>query len=299
MTHTSSLEKNEPSLEERPVLKKKTMSRFVLNIILLFAFVMMPESLLGESNSIKIVGSSTILPIVKHASKAFHRMTGIRIVYKGGGSMAGVRAALEGSADIGMVSRSHIHDEASRLQAHLIGHDGIAVILNTTIPLNEISRQQIVDIFSGTIINWKAFGGKDMEITVIAKEDGRSTRRLFDNFFNLKKVVSTAQIIGSNTEAIILVAGDPTAIGYVSIGSAEHAVALGLNLKLLPLDEVPATTENVASEQYPLRRPLNLVTLGKPGKNAGRFIKFIQGEQGQEFVQKNHFIVIKKRGIAK
>jgi len=275
------------------------MNRFVLSAILLFAVLIVPENLLGENNSIRIVGSSTILPIVKDASKAFHRMTGIRIVFKGGGSRAGVRAALEGNADIGMVSRSLTHEEASRLQAHLIGHDGIAVILNAAIPLIEVSRQQIVDIFFGTITNWKAFGGKDMEITVIAKEDGRSTRRLFDNFFNLKKVVSTAQIIGSNTEAIILVAGDPTAIGYVSIGSAEHAVYLGLNLKLLPLDEVPATTENVASEQYPLCRPLNLVTLGKPGKNAGRFIRFIQGEQGQEFVQKNHFIVIKKRGIAK
>lgn len=275
------------------------MNRFVLSAILLFAVLMVPENLLGENNSIRIVGSSTILPIVKDASKAFHRMTGIRIVFKGGGSRAGVRAALEGSADIGMVSRSLTHEEVNRLQAHLIGHDGIAVILNATIPLNEISRQQIVDIFSGTITNWKAFGIKNMEITVIAKEDGRSTRKLFNKFFSLEKVVSTAQIIGSNTEAIILVAGNPTAIGYVSIGSAEHAVELGLNLKLLPLDGVSATSENIANEKYPLRRPLNLVTLGKPEKNASRFIKFLKGEQGQEFAHKNHFIVIKKRGIAK
>jgi phosphate transport system substrate-binding protein len=226
-------------------------------------------------------------------------MTGIPIVFKGGGSKAGVTAALEGRADIGMVSRPLTHEEASRLQAHLIGHDGIAVILNATIPLNEISRQQIVAIFSGTITNWKAFGGKNMEITVIAKENGRSTRRLFDEFFFLEKIVSTAQIIGSNTEAIILVAGDPSAIGYVSIGSAEHAVDLGLKLKLLPLDGMSANSENVANEKYPLRRPLNLVTLGKPGKNASRFIRFLMGEKGQEFVQKNHFIVIKKRGIAK
>ncbi len=275
------------------------MDRFVLGTILLFAVLMVPENLLGENNSIRIVGSSTILPIVKNASKAFYRMTGIRVVCKGGGSKAGVTAALEGRADIGMVSRLLTHAEASRLQAHLIGHDGITVILNSTIPLNEISRQQIVAIFSGTITNWKVFGGKNMEITVIAKENGRSTRRLFDKFFFLEKIVSTAQIIGSNTEAIILVAGDPTAIGYVSIGSAEHAVDLGLNLKLLPLDGVSANSENVANEKYPLCRPLNLVTLGKPGENASRFIRFLKGEKGQEFVQKNHFIVIKKRGIAK
>lgn len=275
------------------------MYRFVLSTILLCAVIMVPENLLGETNSIRVVGSSTILPLVKKSSKAFHRMTGIGIVYKGGGSMVGVKAVLAGRADIGMVSRALTQEEAGKLKAHLIGHDGIAVILNAAIPLNKISRQQIVAIFSGTATNWKALGGKDTEITVIAKEDGRSTRRLFDNFFSLEKVVSTAKIIGSNTEAIILVAGDPSAIGYVSIGSAEHAVELGLNLKLLPLDNVPATSENVAREQYPLHRPLNLVTRGKPGKNAGRFIRFLQSHQGQEFVKKNHFIVIKQRGTAK
>lgn len=248
---------------------------------------------------IRVVGSSTILPIVKDAGKAFFRMTGIRVVTKGGGSSVGVKAALERTADVGMVSRALTSEEANNLQVHLIGHDGIAVILNTAIPFEEIAKQQVVNIFSGAITNWKTLGGKDMEITVIAKRAGRSTRWLFDHFFSLEKVVPTAQLIGSNTEAIILVAGDPTAIGYVSIGSAEHAVQLGLHLKLLPLDGIAATTENVATEKYPLRRPLNLVTLGKPAKDARRFIEFLRNEQGQEFVQKNHFVTIDKLGTVK
>lgn len=90
----------------------------------------MPGNLLGEDNSIKVVESSTILPIVKEAGKAFHRMTGIRIDYKGGGSATGARTTIESIADIGMVYRTLTHAEASRLESHHIEDDGIAVILH-------------------------------------------------------------------------------------------------------------------------------------------------------------------------
>ncbi len=275
------------------VLAGKTISFVLLYAVFLFFALAAPRHIWAD---ISVVGSSTILPIVRDAGKVFYGLTGIRIVAKGGGSRVGIKATLAGTADIGMVSRSFSSEEAEKLQAHLIGHDGIAVILNSTIPLNKISRQQVVNIYSGAIKNWKALGGKDMEITVIAKKDGRSTRWLFDRFFSPEKVVSTAHLVGSNVEAIILVAGDPTAVGYVSIGSAEHAVDLGLQLKLLALDGVEATSNNVASKKYPLLRPLNLATLGKPGEDARRFIEFLRSKQGQGLVKKNHFVMINKKG---
>ncbi len=275
------------------VLAGKTISFVLLCAVFLFFALAGPRHIWAD---ISVVGSSTILPIVRNAGKVFYGLTGIRVVAKGGGSRAGIRAALAETADIGMVSRPLSSEEAEKLQAHLIGHDGIAVILNSTIPLNKISRQQVVNIYSGAIKNWKALGGKDMEITVIAKKDGRSTRWLFDRFFSPEKVVSTAHLVGSNVEAIILVAGDPTAVGYVSIGSAEHAVDLGLQLKLLALDGVEATSNNVASKKYPLLRPLNLATLGKPGEDARRFIEFLRSKQGQGLVKKNHFVMINKKG---
>jgi phosphate transport system substrate-binding protein len=277
-------------------LAGKTTNFVLLCAVFLFFALAAPRHIWAD---IKVVGSSTILPIVRDAGKAFYGLTGIRVVAKGGGSRAGIRAALEGTTDIGMVSRSLTSEEAEKLRAHLIGHDGIAVILNSTIPLNKISRQQVVDIYSGAIMNWKALGGKDMEITVIAKKDGRSTSWLFDRFFALEKIVSTAHFIGSNVEAIILVAGDPTAVGYVSIGSAEHAVDLGLKLKLLAMDGVEATSKNVASKKYPLLRPLNLTTLGKPGEDARRFIEFLRSNEGQGLVEKNHFVMINEEGTVK
>lgn len=275
------------------------MNNTLQSAILLFVALVVPGTLLAEHENIQVVGASTILPIVKDAGKAFYQMTGIRVVVKGGGSGVGIRAALERSADIGMVSRFLTPEELKKLQAHLIGYDGIAVILNESIPLNEIARQHVVDIYSGAITNWKVLGGKDVKITVISKEEGRSTRGLFDHFFSIANVVPTAQFVGSNTEAIILVAGDPTAIGYVSIGSAEHAVQLGLKLKILPLDSVAATSENVAKKQYPLHRPLNLVTLGKPGEDARHFIQFLRGEKGQAFVKKNNYVTLNKNGERK
>ena len=272
------------------------MNSFLHGAIVSFLVLIVPGTLSAEHEHIQVVGASTILPIVKDVSKAYFQMTGIRVDVKGGGSSVGIRATLEGTVDIGMVSRPLTPEEAKELQAHLVGYDGIALILNEAIPLNKIARQHVVNIYCGAITNWKVLGGEDMEITVISKEEGRSTRGLFDQFFSIPKVVPTAQFVGSNTEAIILVAGDPTAIGYVSIGSAENAVQLGLKLKILPLDGVAATSKSVANRQYPLLRPLNLVTLGKPSEDARYFIQFLRSKKGQAFVKKNNCVALSKDG---
>lgn len=114
---------------------------------------------------------------------------------------------------------------------------------------------------------------------------------MFDMFFNLAGRISPdAVLFNSNNESLAMVSSDPNAIGYVSIGSAEHGVALKLRLKIFKLNGIEATSENVASGIYPLRRTLNLVTFGEPGPEVAAFVSFMQGPAGQQFVAQHHFV---------
>jgi phosphate transport system substrate-binding protein len=240
---------------------------------------------------IQISGSSTIMPIVKAAGRAFFEKTGIRILVTGGGSSVGVREVLAGTSHIGMVSRTLHPDEAGRLNANTIGHDGIAIIVNSTNPMERTTSPTVNQIFSGRIDRWEKIDEFTGEIILVVKANGRSTRELFDDFFGLKGVgVPSAHVIGSNAEGIVFVAGDPWAISYVSVGTAEKARTRGVHIKLLELDGVQASTSMIKQERYPLMRPLNLVTVGAPELEERRFIDFLIGPEGQAIVEDQNFI---------
>ncbi len=242
---------------------------------------------------VSLAGSSTIHPIIKQAAAIFQKETGIAVHSQGGGSSSGIRGATEGTVDIGMVSKKLDPSQTQALTSHTIGNDGIAIIVNTDNAITGLSRDQIVEIFSGRLANWKQLDFRDKKIILITKEQGRSTKQLFEEFFSLRgKIPESARAIGSNTEEIMFVASDPYAIGYVSIGSAETAHDHGVFIKPLALDGVAATIANVANGNYPLRRPLNLVTRGRPGEEAGQFIDFLLSPRGQEIVIKEGFIPV-------
>ena len=143
--------------------------------------------------------------------------------------------------------------------------------------------------------NWKQVGGKDGVITVVNKAEGRSTLELFTQYFKLKNTDIKAQVvIGDNEQGIKTVAGNPNAIGYVSIGSAENSVANGESIKLLPVGGVAATTANVQNGTFSISRPLNLVTKTEPQGLAKEFINFAQSQQVSDIVKKQNFVVVSK-----
>lgn len=240
-----------------------------------------------------IEGSSTILPVIRDAAEIFSDKTGTYMQVKGGGTTEGITSTMFGRADIGMVSRSLSDNETPILQKHLIGHDGISIIVNNAVPVRNLTRQQTVEIFNGTTTNWNQFGADSRKITVVAKQRGRSTRMLFDNFFGLKRLRYEALRIGSNTEAIIMVASEPGAIGYVSIASAQEAISLGVEISILPIDGIKANMENVENGLFPLSRELNLITRKDDiSDTAMSFIKFVQSDTGQELLKKHRYIPI-------
>jgi phosphate transport system substrate-binding protein len=238
-----------------------------------------------------LTGASTIAPLAAEIGKRFEKLNpGMQVDVQSGGSSRGVNDARVALSDIGMVSRELKPDEQD-LKSFTIAYDGIAMIVHKSNPASALSREQIIGIFTGRITNWKDVGGQDRRITVVNKAEGRSTLELFLHYFGLTNSQIKAQVVvGDNEQDIKTVVGNPGAIAYVSIGSAELDAELGLPLKLLPMDGVAATTVNVKNRSFPLTRVLNLVTKAQPVGLSKQFIDFARSEAVYDLVKDQYFV---------
>jgi phosphate transport system substrate-binding protein len=245
------------------------------------------------SKKLVLTGSSTVAPLIGEMAKRYESQhPGVRIDVQSGGSSRGIGDARQGTADIGMVSRALKPDEKD-LQSFIIAQDGISIILNKSNLVAKLSDAQIVGIYTKKITNWKDVGGNDAPITVVNKAEGRSTLELFAKYFKLEpKDIKADAVIGDNAQAIKTVAGNPDAIGYVSIGSAEYDEKQGTAIKLLPVEGIAASTVNVTNGTFPLSRPLNLVTKTAPMGLSKEFIDFAQSPGVQDIVKEQYFVPV-------
>lgn len=255
-------------------------------------------SLSGNAASQKLVltGASTIAPLAGEIARRFESLhPSLRVDVQTGGSARGISDARNGIASIGMVSRT-LKPEENDLHAHTIAWDGVGIILHANNQVTALSQQQMIGIYTGNIVNWKAVGGQDAPITVVNKAEGRSTLELFLNYLKLKNSdIKPHVIIGDNAQGVKTVAGNPNAISYVSIGAAEYEITRGTAIKLLPLDGVAASVVNVRNGTFPLSRPLNLVTRGAPQGLIRDFIEFARSEQVHDLVEAQYFVPISVR----
>lgn len=269
------------------ILKMGSRRLFLLAIFGLTGFAGVTQA----AERLVLTGSSTIAPLALEIGKRFEqRNPGVQVDVQSGGSSRGIADARSGLADIGQVSRALNPDEGD-LTAHTIAMDGVGIILHNGNPVKSLSDDQIRAIYTGQITNWRQVGGKDIRVTVVNKAEGRSTLELFLHYFKLKNSEIKAQVvIGENQQGIKTVAGNPGAIGYVSIGSAEFEEKRGTPIKLLSMAGVPATVESVRVGHFPLSRPLNLVTRGVPSPLAERFINFARSAAVDDLVESQFFV---------
>jgi phosphate transport system substrate-binding protein len=267
----------------------KLLSRFAL-CLFVFCTTLAADA---ADNKLVLTGSSTIAPLALEIGKRFEKNNpGVRIDVQSGGSSRGINDARSGVADIGMVSRALNPDEKD-LIGHLIARDGVCIILHRDNPVPTLTDEQIKAIYTGKITNWKDVGGRDSRITVVNKAEGRSTLELFLHYFALKNnQIKAHVVIGDNQQGIKTVAGNPGSIGYVSVGTAEFEAGNGTPLRLLAMNNIAATDENVRNGSFPLARTLNLVTKETPTGLAKRFIEFAQSEKVKDLVRAQFFVPI-------
>lgn len=245
----------------------------------------------NDANHLQITGSSTLAPLLTEMAAAYEQShPGTRIDVQTGGSSRGIADARSGLADIGMVSRGAKPQEQD-LKFHTIARDGIALIVHSGNPVSALSDDQVQAIYRGDYDNWQALGGDDAPINVVSKAEGRSTLELFLDYFQLRSSeIKAHAIIGDNEQGIKTVAGNPNAVGYVSIGTAQYSVEQGVAIKLLATSGVTPSNAAVRSGEFPLSRPLNLVTATEPVGLAAEFIDYTRSAAAATLIEQQYFV---------
>ena len=244
-----------------------------------------------DSNKITVSGSTSVGPVVEILGEDFTaKNEGISVEVQQIGSSAGIKNAIEGTSQIGMASRDLKDEEkASGLKETQIAIDGIAVITNKNNEVKDLTLEQVKDIYTGKITNWKEVGGKDAPIVVVSREDGSGTRDGFQENvgFESEELTKDAQISDGSGNIKSIVEGNENSIGYISFGYVDDQV------NSLTIDGVELTVENVKENKYAIARPFLLVNKeDKISEEGTKFIEFILSEEGQKIVEDKGFISI-------
>ncbi len=266
-------------------------------VILLIALLAYVISWSASARDVTVSGSSTVMPLAEVAAEEFNVLQkDYMVTVSAGGTGAGILGIAERKNDIAMASREVTEDEKQRFgdsfQEFLVGQDGISLAVSDEIyqaGVKGLSRQQVRDIYSGNITNWKEVGGPDAEIYVISREEGSGTR---DDFNEVVLGKRDAEMPGVNTvanggaEVKTAIAGSDKAIGYLGFNY------LGNGVEGIAFNGVMPSYDNIKFDRYELHRHLYFYTFGKPTSGAQAFIDFIQGPQGQKIAAKEGFIPI-------
>jgi phosphate transport system substrate-binding protein len=246
----------------------------------------------GLSGKLTLTGSSTVAPLAAEIAKRFEdEHPEVRIDVQTGGSSRGIADALSGVADLGMASRALKADEEEQgLIGHRLAVDGVSIIANSENAIEGLTRQQVVQLFTGEITNWSDLGGSDAEVVIVNKAEGRATLEVFLHHFELKnEQIQADVVVGDNQHGIKTVAGNPLAIGYVSIGAAQSEADLGTPIRLVPVDGVEPTAANVASGEFEVTRPLLIVSKGEPTGLAAAFLEYATSPAVQDLIKAQGF----------
>ena len=264
---------------------KKQIISAVCVLILLLTVSLVSACSAKNNAEIIVAGSTSVQPYAEILAEEYmllHPDTVIDI--QGGGSSAGIMAAQTGTSNLGMSSRV-LKDEEKNLWFVEIARDGLAVIINPDNPIQSLTLQQVSDIYSAKITDWSQLGGKKAKIHIITREDGSGTRDAFVNLVMGESNITPKAIVQDSNGAVRqLVADDPNAVGYISLGLVDATV------KALELDGVAATRDNVINGSYNLSRPFLFIAQSEPTGQTKQFLDFVLSAEGQKILMNEGLI---------
>jgi phosphate transport system substrate-binding protein len=206
------------------------------------------------------------------------------------GSSAGVEAVLAGTVDIGNASRN-LKDSEKTAGAveNIVAIDGIAVILDSASTVTNLTKDQLVQIYTGAVNNWSAVGGADQPIVVVGRESGSGTRGAFEELLELEDLCKYSNEINSTGGVLAKVASTPGAVGYVSIDVLDDTIIA------VSIDDVAPTEENIKGGSYLLSRPFVMATVGDISTQSElvqAFFEYMMSDDGQELVKSVGLVTI-------
>ena len=250
------------------------------------------ETTADLSGSISMVGSTSMEKLANALSEAFmEEYPDVTVTAEFVGSGAGIEAVTNGTADIGNSSRSLKDEEkAAGVVENIVAIDGFAVCVDPANEVADLTKEQLTNIYNGTITNWKEVGGADEPIIVIGREAGSGTRGAFEELVDLKDACKYANELDSTGAVIAKVASTPGAIGYASLDALDNSV------KALSLEGVEATAENIKAGNYFLSRPFVMATKGEISEQndlVQAWFDFVLGDEGQQVASEVGLITVK------
>ena len=239
----------------------------------------------GLSGTVSTNGSTSMEKVVGILSEQFMEDNGdVTVTYDATGSGTGIEAVANGTCDIGLASRGLKDVETEKgLVATTVALDGIAIIVNAECPVEDLTVEQIADIFTGKVTSWEDFGGKG-DIACIGREAGSGTRDGFESITGTKDTCVLAQELTSTGAVIAAVKSSPNAIGYASLSAVEGQEGI----RVLTVNGVACTEETVQDGSYVVQRPFNLVTVeGKELSQAAKaFFDYMLSAEASELIVK-------------
>jgi len=245
------------------------------------------------SGAISMVGSTSMEKFANALSESFmEKYPNVTVTAEFVGSGAGIEAVSNGTADIGNSSRNLKDEEkAGGVAENIVAIDGIAVVVDGANTVEDLTKQQLSDIYEGKITNWKDAGGNDAPIVVIGRESGSGTRSAFEELLKLEDMCKYSNELDSTGAVMAKVASTPGAIGYVSLDVLDDTV------KAVKLEGAEPTEENIKAGSYFLSRPFVMATKGdisEQNELVKALFDYIYSDEGAEIVKSVGLIAVDK-----
>ena len=207
------------------------------------------------SGNVATGGSTSMKNVIAALTEGFAEVEpGVTVSYDPTGSGAGITGATDKTLDIGLSSRALKDDEKADVEGTTIALDGIAIIVNNASKVEDLTVDQLKQMFTGEITNWSEVGGDDGEIVLVGREAGSGTRDGFESIVDVKDSCKYAQELTATGAVISAVEANPLAIGYASLS------AVGDTVKMVTVGGVECSEETVKDGSYEVQRPFVFVT---------------------------------------
>lgn len=242
------------------------------------------------TGSFTMAGSTSMEKMARATNEVFmNTYPGTNVTAEFIGSGAGIESVLSGSAKVANVSRNLTDEEKAKgIVENIVAIDGIGVVVNPSNEVDDLTKEQLADIYTGEIKNWSEVGGSDEPIVVIGREASSGTREAFESILELEECSYSNEL--DNTGAVIAkVSAVKGAIGYVSLDVIDDSV------KALKMDGVEATAENIKNGTYFLQRPFVMGTKGEIEEQEDiiqAYFEFLQSDEGKAVIEQVGLITV-------
>ena len=236
------------------------------------------------SGTITMAGSTSMEKFANALAESFMaKYSGVTVTAEFTGSGAGLEAVIGGNVDIGNSSRAlkDAEKEAGAVE-NIVAIDGIAVVVDPANTVVDLTKDQLIAIYTGTVTNWSELGGADEPIVVVGREAGSGTRGAFEELLGIEDVCVYANELDSTGAVIAKVASTPGAIGYASLD------AVGDDVTAVALEGVAATVENIKAGDYFLSRPFVMATKGEISEQSElvqALFEYLKSEEGKAVIE--------------